>query len=156
MTKILIICTANICRSPVGEAVLQDRLHAKGLTSWEVDSAGTWAQDGRAASRYSVEVLAERESVDIGAHQAKTVDKELLEASQLVLCMTKNHAEALRVEFPEHALKIYLLSQMVGNRRFDIGDPYGTEKPNYVRMYTQVKDLIEEGLPRIIDLALQS
>lgn len=153
MTKILIICTANICRSPVGEAVLQKRLQQNGITNWVVDSAGTWAQDGRRASRYSVEVVAEVEGIDIQSHQAKTVSRELLDESSLVLCMTKNHAEALRVEFPEQASKIYLLSQMVNNRRFDVSDPYGTEKPNYERMYSQVTGLIENGLPRIIELA---
>ena len=153
MANILVMCTANICRSPVGEAIIQKNLQQQGLDDWHVHSAGTWAQNGRAASRFSVEVVQEEEGLNISAHQARMITNEILTDSDLVLCMTKNHAEALCIEFREHADKIYLLSQMVGDRKFDVSDPYGTAKPNYLRMYQQVKRLIEDGLPRIIELA---
>ena len=153
MTSILVICTANICRSPVGEAIIRNRLQQQGLADWHVHSAGTWAQKSRAASQFSVEVLQEEESIDITSHQARMVTEAILADSDLVVCMTKNHAEALRIEFHEHADKIYLLSQMVDNRKFDISDPYGTAKPNYLRMYKQVSRLIDDGLSRIIKLA---
>ncbi len=153
MANILVICTANICRSPVVEGLITDRLEKQGYTNWTIHSAGTWAQNGRSVTQYSAEVMQEIENIDIFAHSARMVTAEILGEADLVLCMTKNHVEALRVEFHDHAAKIYLLSQMVDNRRYNIADPYGSAKPNYVRMYKQVKDLVEQGLPRIVELA---
>ncbi len=151
MTEIIVVCTANICRSPVVEAVLRDRLAAKGLPDWRVQSAGTWAQNGQAASRYSREILAER-GLDISGHTSQVITKELLQGADLVLCLETGHAEALRAEFPHHAGKIFLLTEMVGHR-YSISDPYGGPRFAYERMIDDVTQLVEDGLPRIIELA---
>ena len=49
MAHIMVVCTANICRSPVAETLLRDRLEKEGLADWEVSSAGTWAETGQRA-----------------------------------------------------------------------------------------------------------
>ncbi|MDQ3192551.1 MAG: low molecular weight phosphotyrosine protein phosphatase [Bacteroidota bacterium] len=43
MTKILMVCLGNICRSPLAEAILSDKLKKNGLNDIKVDSAGTSA-----------------------------------------------------------------------------------------------------------------
>ena len=151
MPEIIAVCTANICRSPVVEAVLQDRLAAKGLEGWQVRSAGTWAQNGQPASFYSREILAER-GLDISGHLSKVITGEMLEQTNLVLCLETGHAEALRAEFPHHAAKIFLLTEMVGHR-YSISDPYGGPRDGYETMINDVTQLIDDGLPRIIELA---
>lgn len=151
MPEIIIVCTANICRSPVVEAVIRDRLAAKGLEGWRVQSAGTWAQNGQPASLYSREILAER-GLDISSHTSQVITGELLEAADLVLCLESGHAEALRAEFPQHAPKIFLLTEMIG-RRYSIADPYGGPRFAYEQMIDEVTRLVEDGLPRIIELA---
>ena len=151
MADIIVVCTANICRSPVVEAVLNDRLAQKGLEEWQVRSAGTWAQNGQPASAYSVQILAEQ-GLDISNHASQIITEELLEETDLVLCMETGHAEALRAEFSAQAGKIYLLTEMVGHR-YSISDPYGGPRSAYERMITDVTQIIEQGLPRIIELA---
>jgi protein-tyrosine phosphatase len=151
MPHILVVCTANICRSPVVEAVLRDRLYHKGLADWTVSSAGTWAIVSRRASQFSEELMAEQ-GLDISDHQARMVDADQLKTADLVLCMEKGHVEALKVEFPQYAHKIYLLSQMAGYR-YSISDPYGGPMSAYRDMVREVTRLIEAGLPRIIELA---
>lgn len=151
MTEIIVVCTANICRSPVVEAVLREKLAAEGLPDWRIQSAGTWAQNGQAASRYSREILAER-GLDISGHTSQVITEELLQGADLVLCLETGHAEALRAEFPHHAGKIYLLTEMVGHR-YSIADPYGGPRFAYERMIDDVTQLVEDGLPRIIELA---
>ncbi len=151
MAHILVVCTANICRSPVAEAVLRDRLHQAGLTDWTVSSAGTWAIVARQASRFSTELMAEK-GLDISNHAAAMVDEDRLKTADLVLCMESGHAEALKVEFPQFAHKIFLLSEMVGYH-YSISDPYGGPIAAYRNMVQEVTRLIEGGLPRIVELA---
>jgi protein-tyrosine phosphatase len=151
MARILVVCTANICRSPVAEAILRDSLLQAGLSDWEVASAGTWAYPGQAAATYSVEVLGER-GMSIDDHRSRLVDEALLSEADLILCMEHNHAEALRAEFPQHAERILLLTQMAGHN-YSVNDPYGGTRDDYVRMVREVTSLIDEGLPAIIGLA---
>lgn len=153
MANILIVCTANICRSPVVEALLADRLEKEGYHNWQVASAGTWAMPGHGASRFSVEVLAEH-GLDISGHHSSPVSQELLEWADLVLCLASGHAEALKAEFPTKARKIFMLSEMSG-RPYSVHDPYGEPRPAYERMVDEVKTLVDNGFERIIELAQQ-
>ena len=152
MSHILVVCTANICRSPVVEAIIQNRLHKRGYPDWTVSSAGTWAENGRKASRYSVEVLNERENLDISRHRSREVTKEMVRTADLILVMTANHAESLQIENRGASAKIYLLSQLVDDLKYDISDPYGQSKDEYVVMVRAVTNLVDEGLERIIQL----
>lgn len=151
MTSILMICTANICRSPVAAALLRERLRQRGLTDWTVGSAGTWAMIPRGASRYSIEVM-QREGVDITDHRAQMIEERHLRDADLVLTMEIGHAEALRAEFPEHAHKVFMLTEMIGHA-YNITDPYGGPLEEYERMHSGLSDVIDKGLDRIITLA---
>lgn len=151
MAHIVIVCTANICRSPLAAAELRRRLHGLGLTDWVVDSAGTWATLSRPPSRFSSQI-AQRNGMDISDHRAQSVTTEMMATADLVLCMTANHKEALQLEFSGDADKIYLFSEMIG-RRFDISDPYGGPYEGYEEMWVDLNRLLNQGLPRIIELA---
>ncbi|MBE2200817.1 MAG: hypothetical protein IAE79_19555 [Anaerolinea sp.] len=151
MPHILAICTANICRSPVAAALLQEALLRQGYHDWVVRSAGTWVQMKRGASRNSVQVASER-GLDITAHQATMVEASHLKVADLVLCMETGHAEALRAEFPAYAHKIYLFSEMVG-KRYNVDDPYGRSLEAYEIMADELNQIIANGLDQIIALA---
>ncbi|MCB8928511.1 MAG: low molecular weight protein arginine phosphatase [Ardenticatenaceae bacterium] len=151
---ILVVCTANICRSPVAEALLQDKLHAAGLASWTVTSAGTWAVEGNAASRFSV-LLMEEQGLDIQAHRSQPVTDQRMAQTDLVLCMETEHVRTLQRDYPSHQHKIYTLRQMV-EKRGSVRDPYGGSRRQYERMVAEVDELIEQGLPRIRALAQEN
>ena len=151
MARILVICTANICRSPVAAALLRDRLRQRGLNDWTVGSAGTWAMVARPASRYSVDVMG-RHGFNINDHRAAMVKDHHLREADLVLTMEDGHAEALRAEFPAQAHKVFLLTEMIG-RTYNIPDPYGGPVEEYQRMYEGLVEVIDGGLERIIALA---
>ncbi len=155
MAHILVICTANICRSPVGEALLRRQIASDPeSTGWTVGSAGTWALDARPASQFSMDVMAAW-GMDITTHRARLVNEELIAGADLVLCMELGHVEALRVEFPRHANRVYLLSEMI-NRQFTVADPYGGSLGDYERMAVEVERLIQQGWPRIKALAAEN
>jgi protein-tyrosine phosphatase len=151
MPNILVVCTANICRSPVGETVLRDRLHKKGLTDWTVASAGTWAEPDHKAANFSRQLMA-AQGFSLEDHRSRMVSEADLAAADLVLVMEMGHAEALRAEFPHYARKVFLLSEMAGPR-YSITDPYGGPLEDYEAMVDELTQLIEQGLPRIVQLA---
>lgn len=154
MAHILVVCTANICRSPVAMVLLRDRLAREGLTGWTVGSAGTWAMEQRGAAHYSRAVMAQV-GLDLDDHLARMVDESLLAEADLVLCMEEGHVEALRHEFPQHAGKIYALAEMVGPA-YSVADPYGGQYIDYQRMAAELTSLIDRGLGRIIELAQEN
>ena len=152
MPNILVVCTANICRSPVAKALLEKGLQERGCSEgWTVSSAGTWAQVRRGASHHSVVVAAKR-GLDITGHVAEMLGRQYMRDADLVLCMESGHAEALRFEFPEDAYKVHLFSEMVG-QNFSISDPYGGPYSTYEQMATELTEVIDQGLDRIIELA---
>ena len=152
MPTILFVCTANICRSPVAQALFADWVRRQDLPGdWQVLSAGTWAEPGAEAANYAREVLGEQ-GLNLAAHRAQVVDKALMARADLVLCMTRSHLEALRAEFPQRARSVALLSNMVGGS-YDVADPYGGPRRGYVTMVNELRDLIEQGGARIVAVA---
>lgn len=130
---------------------MRDRLQKQDLADWQVSSAGTWALDGRAASTFSVELMAEQ-GIDISLHLSRPIEARLMSEADLVLCMESGHVEALRAEFPRYAGKIFLLSEMAGPP-YSVSDPYGGPRSGYEQMVREVSTLIDTGLPRILELA---
>ena len=151
MPGILVVCTANICRSPVVEAILRARLQERGFADWRVASAGTIALPGFSAAEHSTEVMAEL-GFDLRGHRSQPARETQLASADLVLCMEDRHKRALQHEFPHHGSKVYLLAEMVGETR-EVADPIGGPRQGYERMVDEVMGLIEDGLPRITELA---
>lgn len=121
--KILVVCTGNICRSPMGEIVLRDVAARAGLAV-EVSSAGVSTEEtGNPIDRRAAAVLREK-GYDVPrdhyAHQASAA--ELAEAD-LILAMTTGHARALRRMVLEaglgadHVERIHLWREFDGTTR---------------------------------------
>ena len=154
MPHILIVCTANICRSPVGEGLIRHRLEKEELLDgggWTVSSAGTWAVVARPPSRNSVLEMGDR-GIDIKQNRATIVSKSLLEEADLTLCMETHHVEALHAEFPQFADKIILFTEIVG-RQYSINDPYGGPRYEYQIMVREIEKLLKEGWVTMLRMA---
>ena len=151
MPNILFVCTANICRSPMAEAMFDQLVRSKKLPgSWTVASAGTWAQDGNRASENGRELM-NTWDLDISKHRSRIVRPGLLEAADLILTMEESHKEALLAEFAGLAGRVFMLSEMTGTVR-DIGDPYGGSMQEYRDTAREIAGYLDKGYPKILKL----
>src|SRR5438477_13190696 len=124
--RILFVCTGNTCRSALSEAIARKIAIERGLTDVDAMSAGTSAHDGAPASDGALLVGMER-NMDLGSHSAQTLNRELVQSSDLVLAMGPHHLE--RIEALGGAGRAHLLSEFAshGASVRPISDPVGAE-----------------------------
>lgn len=148
--SVLFVCTANICRSPMAAALFRARLDkdVPGSENWLVNSAGTWAEAGIPASDNSVKAMASRK-LDISAHRSKEITKALLDKFDLILVMEPGHKEALKIEFPRVAKRVFLLSEMSGET-VAVQDPYRRSRAEYEQTAYILDQYIQNGLEKIL------
>ena len=113
MAGILVVCTGNVCRSPIAEGLLRAALAARlGDAAPRVTSAGTMGWEGSGADPHSVEAAAER-GVDISAHRARMLRPSEVEEADLVLAMAREHEEAVRALAPGKAFTLKELVRLL-------------------------------------------
>ena len=113
MSGILLVCTGNICRSPMAEGFLRTALETRlGPDAPPVRSAGTAGWEGSPAMEESIESARER-GVDITEHVARQLDDAMLEEADVVVCMAAEHREAIVWSRPEYLSRVFTLKELV-------------------------------------------
>ncbi|MCG7489684.1 low molecular weight phosphotyrosine protein phosphatase [Vibrio sp. Of14-4] len=129
--NILVVCVANICRSPLGEALLQNL-----LPDIRVSSAGLAAEKSKFVGKpaYDKSILVAQENgIDISNHRSKQVSSSLCSEFDLILVMEQEHIEAITNIAPEVRGKTMLFGQWIGQK--DIPDPYKQSKEAFDYAY---------------------
>lgn len=149
--SVIFLCTGNICRSPIGEALLRhaiDGLPASSkLKDLEVISAGTSAMLGWPASAKSVKALR-----DVGAslvdHKPRQINKTLLKDCFALIAMDQGHLDNIKYSYrdtlPPHCFK--LMSLVENAESDDVLDPYGYSQ----EIYNDVRDEIMTAIAPLV------
>ena len=119
---------------------------------WRIESAGIFAQPGYPTAYNTLEVLQQR-GIDLSEYSSRPFSRQMVEDFNLILTMERNQREALRAAFPQYGGKIFMLSQMVGNRVNDIVDPIGGPLVDFEETAREIEQILEKGHVRIRKLA---
>ena len=137
---ILLVCSGNTCRSPLAAALLADRLAASpDLADIVVESAGTSAREGEAASEGSATV-ARTHGVDLSRHRSRLLSAEMVQRADVVLAMGSTHLH--RVAALGGAGKAHLLTTYAGEPASEISDPFGGALETYHKTAMQLDHLL--------------
>ncbi len=138
--KVLFVCTGNIARSASAQYLAQEL--AGPDSHWIFDSAGTGAMVDAPVAKYIDQELAER-AIPFENHKAKQLTQQLVDESDLVLVMEREHLDWIVQEWPQYRNRTHLLGQ-VARLRESAGrrvDPI-----SYMRYQDlEIKD--EDGIP---------
>ncbi len=114
--SILVVCVGNICRSPVGE-----RLLAEKMSGVDVSSAGIGALVGKPADSVATDVAREN-GLSLEGHIARQFDPADAAEKDLILVMEKGHLREVTRKAPQLSGRTMLYDHWVG--REGIPDPY--------------------------------
>ena len=151
MIEIVTVCTGNICRSPMAEALLRREIERAGLgDAVTVGSAGVSDEEhGNPVDPRAGAVLADN-GLELPEHSAHRVtDRELAEAD-LLLAMTAEHARRLRQRLPEgHPDTVRLMRSFDPNspEDADVADPYYGSTADF----ETTRKNIEAAVPGLLD-----
>ncbi len=146
MPSVLFVCTANVCRSPMAMAIFRNLVQGD-QEDWQVDSAGTLAVEGVPVTT-KAQVVLQNKGLDVSEHLSQTISQELIDRYDLILTMEKNHKEALTIEFPQKAERIFMLSEMIG-LVYDVPDPIGRSLTEFQNTYDEIEQTLKLGLDKI-------
>ena len=144
--RICVICSGNICRSPMGEVILTSMLRSAGFGDRVVvDSAGTggW-HEGDPADPRTVRTLKNR-GYDGSDHRAREFRPEWFGARDLILAADHGHVRDLRRWSPDPAAaaKVRLLREFdptsLNSRTLEVDDPYFGDADDFDRCLTVVE-----------------
>ena len=146
--RVIVVCSGNICRSPMAEFLLRERFEAAGLGDRvSVDSAGTTSWEvGNPADRRTLSVLARMGHVDFGGseHVARQFERAWLDDRDLVLAADSGHLRDLRrlARTDEQRDKVRLLREFdpdaVAAGQLEMDDPWYGDDAAFDRTYQEV------------------
>ncbi len=145
---ILMVCLGNICRSPLAEGILQQKINAAGL-HWKVDSAGTNGYHVNEAPHYLSQRVAKKKGIDISKQVCRLFvpadfdrfDKIYAMATDVVMEMkliSGNKFDAEKVDL--------LLNLVHPAENRNVPDPFYGPEEGYYKVY----QLIEEACEKLI------
>lgn len=147
--RILMVCLGNICRSPIAEGLMRNKIEQNGL-DWEVDSAGTESYHiGEPPHRYSQKVCLAN-GVDISSQRARKFTAKDFEQFDKIYAMAADvyneikHIGGYKADMSR--VELFVNELWPGTNK-SVPDPwYGTEEG-----YLPVYELINQTCDAILE-----
>jgi protein-tyrosine phosphatase len=108
--KLLFVCTANQCRSPMARALMLSRVAERG-GELRVASAG-FSESGYPSPRRVIQAM-ERVGLDLSGHVSRQISAELISAADLIATMTRQHLIDVVTLVPDAFARTFTLRDLV-------------------------------------------
>ena len=140
--QVIFICSGNICRSPLAEVLLRERIEKRSL-DLETSSAGTLGIEDHAANPDAVTAAAEV-ALDLRDHRSRGSSHKLLEDAFAIVVMGPEHESAILSRHPGFEDSVVRLWEYcpAGRDTGEIEDPLGRGLAEFRR----IRDVIREAL----------
>jgi len=137
--NILILCSGNICRSPMAEGYLRLQLSRTRKKHVRALSAGTLGLINRDASEHA-QTVATKNGFDLSQHRSFPAESSILLEADLILVMEEKHARFVHSELPEKSERVFLLGSLISCESEDeIDDPIGGTLEEYEAAFAKLK-----------------
>lgn len=151
-TRVLLVCTENICRSPMAEGLLRHYLQESEMRNRvEVSSVGTKASLPGCRPDQRAQKVAAARGIDISGIRARRVTARNLQRSDFIFVMdSANMRDLLQLCPVEQQDKIsYLLSHHLGQPLLEVPDPYFGSADGFARVFQIIDDAMADLLSYI-------
>ena len=122
--RLTFVCTGNICRSPMAEALFRNRAAARGLGDVDVGSAGLYAVAGNEAVPVA-RAVAQSRGLDVSRHRARPLRLAALGEDDLLVVMEDIHRRQILGGSRVQPAQVLLLRKFDPGGGEEIDDPYG-------------------------------
>lgn len=140
-SSILVICTGNVCRSPLGERLLRQR-----LPGMRIDSAGTHSLVGKPADIRAQKVAAAN-GLSLDGHVARTLTRQMFNHYDLILAMAPEHIRHITRMAPEVRGKTLLFGRWLGSQ--EVPDPFQFSHHAFEHVYSLLGEASLEWSKRL-------
>lgn len=129
---ITFICSGNICRSPMAEAIAREMLE-RAKAPCRVSSAGTLGIEDRPADEKAVHALFML-GIDLTAHRSRGVSAEHLRETDAIVVMAEEHAEVVTHLDPSAGGRLHRLWEFTDDPGdlLEIRDPIGRDLEDFI------------------------
>lgn len=139
ISSLLVVCTGNICRSPMAAALLAERARVN-HREMDIASAGIAALVGYPPPREAIELMAKR-GLDISGHRARQITAELARAYDMILVMELGQQRFIEGNWPMLRGRVRRLGERRGE---DVTDPYRCAEAVYRASLVEIEAGVEE------------
>ena len=144
--KVIFVCSGNICRSPMGEALLKHAIESTSqddaVRQLEICSAGTSTVDGLPPSAHSTTAM-QKVGIDISGYRSTALTQKLIDQAFAIFAMDQTHIDAMRYYFknlPERTFRVLDMSDL---ERKIVFDPYGGDLDEYLECRDDIVTAID-------------
>lgn len=132
----------------MAEALMRRKLAERGVDGVRVSSAGVGAWDGAPATEGAYLVALEH-GLDLSAHRARKLTREIAGGATLILTMARPHRA--RVDEVISPGRAHLLGEYAGEGgpQAEVRDPFGGDMEGYRETYNQLDQLLDEVVARL-------